>query len=53
MTVTEYGYCQHCDERKVELIMTTAGVLACSQCEAVNVYETKEAYEKAVEKREQ
>ena len=43
--MTEIGYCANCDQRRVELVMTTAGVLACSRCDAVNVYDSKEDYE--------
>lgn len=48
-TTTQYGYCQHCDIRHVELVMTSAGVYACHKCGAVDVYDSKESYEKAQE----
>jgi len=51
-TVTEYGYCPNCDTERVELVMTTAGVLACCRCDAVNVFSNKKAYEERQEKRE-
>lgn len=52
MTVTEYGYCPNCDTRHVELVMTTAGVLACCRCDALNVFNDKAAYEKRQKERE-
>lgn len=45
MTVTEFGYCPKCDDRK-ELVMTGAGVLACHSCGNLNVYDSKEKYKK-------
>lgn len=35
MSVTEYDWCRHCEARR-EMVMTTAGVLACCVCDAVN-----------------
>lgn len=46
MTLTQYGWCPRCDARR-ELVMTSAGVLACHSCGSLNVYDTREAMEEA------
>lgn len=45
-SLTEYGYCPRCEHRR-ELVMTSAGVLACHACESVDVYDSKAEYEEA------
>lgn len=45
MTVTEFGYCQHCDTKDVELVMTVTGNLSCHKCGAIDIYASKEAYQ--------
>jgi len=44
VSVTEYGYCPKCDIDRVELTMTTAGVLACHKCGNVDIYESRSAF---------
>lgn len=46
MPAPPYGYCPHCEHRR-ELVPTEAGVLACHACDALDVYESKQAYEDA------
>jgi len=46
MSVTEFGWCPKCDDRK-ELVMTSAGVFACHSCGSVDVYDSKQAMEDA------
>ena len=45
-TTTEFGYCPHCDIEHVELVpLGDSGVLGCHKCEALDVWESKEAFE--------
>lgn len=46
MTTTEFGYCPKCDEDHVELTMTTAGMLACHRCGNIDVYDSREAFDR-------
>lgn len=52
MTVTEFGYCPHCDQ-KVELVPQGGphSPLACHKCGAIDVYDNRAAYEHAQEER--
>lgn len=46
MTVTEFGYCPRCEERK-ELVMNSGGMLQCHSCGAMDIYDSKTAFEAA------
>lgn len=50
MTVTEYGYCAYCDTRRVELVPTEEkGLVSCSRCGSLNIYDSKAEYERLKE----
>lgn len=51
MTVTEFGFCPRCEERK-ELVMNSGGMLQCHSCGNMNIYESKRAFESAQQDRE-
>lgn len=51
MTVTQYGWCPRCNDRR-ELVPQDAGgfnVLACHACGVLDIYESKRAYEQSRE----
>lgn len=50
MTTTEYHYCPRCDARR-EMVMTSAGVLACSRCDNIDTFKDERVYKNMKEAR--
>ncbi|WP_178915167.1 hypothetical protein [Natronomonas gomsonensis] len=47
MSLTQFGFCPNCKGRR-ELVMTSPGSVACHDCGAVDVFESREQYEEQV-----